>query len=222
MIALPYFPWLPRLPSSAVVLFVALWVIASAAFLFGYRARLAGAIIAGLAAYTLALDQQTYSNHLYLFLLIVLLLTVANSGGALSIDMGGDCDEAAVWPIFLLKVQVSLVYAFSAIAKLTPQYLSGDVLAHTLRQNGWIVFPQSIRTPGLLIGLAISGIVLELFIATGLWIKRVRGVAVFAGLILHFFILTMLDSSRLSLTIFALELCALYPLFFQRFRSQLN
>jgi hypothetical protein len=221
MIQLPYFTWFPRLPSSAVLLFVALWLIASTAFLLGYRTRVAGAIIAALAAYTLLLDQQTYSNHLYLFLLIVLLLTVANSGGAMSVDMLGDCDDAAVWPIFLLKAQVSLVYGFSAIAKLTPQFLSGDVLSQTLRQSGWLVFPQSFRTPELLTVLAVSGIVLELFIATGLWIKRVRAVAVLSGVVLHLFIITMLDSSRLSLSIFALEMFALYPLFFQRFRSHL-
>ena len=220
MIQLPYFTWLPRLPSSAVLLFVAVWIIASASFLLGYRTRVAGAIITCLATYTLLLDQQTYSNHLYLFLVIVLLLTVANSGGALSIDMLGDHDDAAVWPIFLLKVQLSLVYGFSAMAKLTPQFLSGDVLSQTLRQSGWVVFPQSFRTPALLTALAVAGIILELFIATGLWIKRVRPVAVFAGVLLHLFIISMLDSSRLSLVIFALELFALYPLFFQRFGSR--
>jgi hypothetical protein len=222
MLQLPYFTWLPRIPSNAVLPLVALWLIASAAFLVGYKTRLAGAIITFLSGYILFLDQQTYSNHLYLFFLIVSLLTVAGSGAALSIDRPGDADDVPAWPILLLKVQVSLVYGFSALAKLTPQFLSGEVLSQTLRQNGWLVFPQSLRTSQLLTVLAIAAIILELFIAIALWIKRVRAAAVLAGVILHVFIISMLDSSRLSLSIFAWEMFALYPLFFQRLKTTLE
>src|SRR6185503_14285944 len=122
ILQLPYFAWLPRLPASALPVFIGTWAIASAAFLLGWKTRVAGAIITGLCGYTLLLDQQLYSNHLYLFFLIVLLLSV----------------------------------------------------------------------------LAVSAIVLELFIAFGLWNKRLRWFAVIGGIALHAFILTTLDSSRLS------------------------
>jgi hypothetical protein len=164
------------------------------------------------------LDQQTYSNHLYLFFLIMLLLTLADSGAALSVDAlrTGKRDYVVGWPILLLKFQVSLVYGFSALAKLTPQFLSGEVLSQTLKQHGWLTFPYSWRGPQLLTALAVSAIVVEIFIAFGLWKRNLRWVAVLAGVTLHIFIVSMLDSSRLSLGIFALEMLALYPLFFQR------
>lgn len=224
VVQLPYFTWLPRLPLRGLPGFVVIWFLASTALVVGFKTRLASAIITGLSALVLLFDQQTYSNHLYLFFLIVALLMVADSGAALSLDArrGGKRDYVAGWPILLLKLQVSLVYGFSAVAKLTPQFLSGDVLSQTLKQYGWLTFPQSLRNPHLLTALAASAIVVELFIAFGLWSKRLRLAAVIAGVILHVFILSMLDSSRLSLGIFALEMFALYPLFFQRLGGHRN
>jgi len=223
IVQLPYFEWLPRLPVSALPVFIGAWVIASAAFLLGWKTRVAGAIITWLSGYTLLFDQQLYSNHLYLFFLIVLLLTVADSGAALSLDslLKGSRDTVAGWPALLLMVQVSVVYGFSAMAKLTPQYLSGDVLSQTLKRQGWLVFPFSWRSAQVLSVLAVSAIVLELFIAFGLWNKRLRWFAVVGGVALHAFILTTLDSSRLSLGVFALEMFALYPLFFDVLRCRL-
>ena len=224
VVQLPYFAWPPRLPLSCLLVFMVVWFLASTAFVVGFKTRLAGAIITSLSAYVLLFDQQTYSNHLYLFFLIVLLLMVADSGAALSLDVlrRGRRDYVAGWPILLLKLQVSLVYGFSAVAKLTPQFLSGDVLSQTLKQHGWLTVPQSLRNPQLLTALAVSAIVVELFIAFGLWSKSLRLAAVIAGVTLHAFILTMLDSSRLSLGIFALEMFALYPLFFHQLERSPN
>lgn len=217
IVQLSYFEWVPRLPVGVLPFFIGLWVIASGAFLLGWMTRLAGGIITCLAGYTLLLDQQLYSNHLYLFFLIVLLLSVAESGAALSLDSlrRGRRNAVTGWPALLLMLQVSLVYGFSAFAKLTPQFLSGDVLSQTLKRAGWFTFPQSWRSPELLPTLAISAIALELFIAFALWSRQLRWAAVIGGIALHSFILAMLDSSRLSLGVFALEMFALYPLFFR-------
>ena len=224
VVQLPYCSWLPRLPLSALPVFIVVWCLATIALVLGLRPRFAGAIITCLTAYVLLLDQQTYSNHFYLFFLIMILLSVADSGATLSLDTPrtGKRDLVAGWPILLLKLQVSLVYGFSALAKLTPQFLSGDVLSQTLKQHGWLTFPDYWRTPQVLTTLAVSAIFVELFIAFGLWSKRLRWAAVIAGVTLHIFILTLLDSSRLSLGIFAMEMFALYPLFFQRMERLRN
>jgi hypothetical protein len=221
IVQLPYFEWLPRLSVSALPVFIGLWVIASTAFLLGWKTRVAGAIITSLSAYLLLLDQQLYSNHFYLFLLIVLLLTVAESGTSLSLDSlrKRAVNTVTGWPVLLLMIQVSVVYGFSALAKVTPQYLSGDVLGQTLKKQGWFAFPLDWRTHGVLSTLAVAAIVVELFIAIGLWNKHLRWFAVAGGVALHAFILLTLDSSRLSLGVFALEMFALYPLFFRPLQS---
>lgn len=215
---MPLIAWLPRLSPSDLPLLRLVWLLAVAGFVVGFKTRLAGALVTCASAYVLLLDERTYSNHLYLFVLIMLLLTVADSGAALSVDAlrRGSRDTVAAWPIELLKIQVSLVYGFAALAKLTsPMFLSGDVLSHTLRNQGWLSVPAAWRTPlwmGMLSGTAV---VLELFIAVGLWHRRLRWPAALGGMLLHGFILTALNSSRLALGIFAWEILALYPLFFR-------
>jgi hypothetical protein len=218
VVPLPYVAWVPRVSPGAVPVLVAAWLAVSAAFVLGFRTRLAGAVITSLAAYTLLLDQRTYSNHLYLFVLIALLLTVADSGAAFSLDARreGPRRSVAAWPIVLLRIQASLVYGFAGIAKLTPQFLSGDVLSQTLRPQAVLAVPVEWRTPVPMGMLALTAVALELAIAISLWSARWRWAAVVAGLLLHGAIMTLLDSSRLALGIFAVEMIALYPLFFQR------
>ena len=215
VIKLPYFEWLPLLPPRSVWVFILLWVLSAIAFVIGWRTRIAGTVLASVIGYSLALDQQLYSNHLYLLFLIVVLLTIADSGAAISMD-ARQRERATVpgWPIWLLKVQVSIVYIFSAIAKLTPQYLSGEVLTESLKQVGFFTVPMAWRVPLGMKLLAIGAIVMELFVGLGLWSRRLRPVAVVAGVLFHAFIIAALDSSRLSLSIFALEMFAVYLLFF--------
>ena len=217
VIKLPYFEWLPLLPPGGVWALILLWVLAAIAFVIGWKTRIAGTVLSCVIGYILLLDQQLYSNHLYLLFLFVVLLTIAHSGAAISMD-AKQSERATVpgWPIWLLKVQVSIVYIFSAIAKLTPQYLSGEVLTESLKQSGFLTVPMAWRVPVAMKLVAMVAIVMELFVGLGLWSRRLRPVAVIAGVLFHTFIIAALDSSRLSLSIFALEMFAVYLLFFSQ------
>ena len=73
--------------------------------------------------------------------------------------------------------------------------------------------PQSWRAPAAMSTLAVISIVVELFIAFGLWSPRLRRFAIIAGIGFHLVIIAVLDSSRLSLAIFALSMFAVYVLF---------
>src|SRR5688572_6287434 len=167
------------LPGGSVWAFILVWVLAAMAFVIGWKTRIAGAVLACVIGYSLLLDQQLYSNHLYLLFLIVMLLTIADSGAAISID-ARQAERASMpgWPIWLLKAQVSIVYIFSAIAKLTPQYLSGEVLTESLKQTGFFTVPMAWRVPVAMKLLAIVAIAMELFVGLGLWSRRLRVVAV--------------------------------------------
>ena len=215
VIKLSYFEWLPLLSPGSRWAFILLWVLAAIAFIIGWKTRIAGTVLACVLGYSLLLDQQLYSNHLYLLFLIIVLMTIADSGSAISMDARhGERVIVSGWPIWLLKIQVSIVYVFSAIAKLTPQYLSGEVLTESLKQYGFFTVPMAWRVPVAMKLLAIAAIVMELFIGLGLWSRRLRVTAVIAGVLFHTFIIAALDSSRLSLSIFALEMFAVYLLFF--------
>ena len=210
VIKLPYLEWLPLLPSASVKPFILLWVVAAIAFAVGWHARIAGAALVSAIGYSLLMDQQVYSNHLYLLFVIVLLLTIVSNGPR------AGRESLVGWPIWLLKIQVSIVYIFSAIAKLTPQYLSGEVLTQSLKLEGFFTVPVSWRLPVAMQVSSVIAIAAEIFVGLGLWSRRLRPAAAIVGVFFHLFIIAALDSSRLSLSIFALAMIGAYLLFFDR------
>lgn len=215
VIRLPLVPSIPLLPSGALRIFVAVWLLAAVLFAAGWKTRIAGALLTLLSGYMLLLDQQTYSNHLYLLVLVLLLLTISDSGAACSLDAwrrGGRRDVAA-WPVFLLKCQATIVYAFSALSKITGPYLSGRILTGSLRREGWLAVPLSWQSPAAMTLFAAASVGVELFIAIGLWSRRLRPLALACGAGFHLLILAVVDSSRLSLAVFALAMAASYLLF---------
>jgi hypothetical protein len=86
VLRLPY-GWGSPDPSPAMArALVAVWAGAGAAFLVGWRTRWAGTLLVAAMALVLPVDAHLYSNHFYLAIVLCLLLTVADSGGALSLD----------------------------------------------------------------------------------------------------------------------------------------
>ncbi len=174
------YPWIPDLSRETIVLFVVVWLVCSLLFTLGYRTRLSGAALTGLIAYHLYVDQNLFWSHIYFLGLLVLLLTLADSGAALSIDARRDGERGALrWPLVLLKVQVTLVYFYTALAKCNAAFLSGAVIADRF----WMptLFRQS-SGPEL---LAWATIPLEFFLAFALWSRRLQPWAFLGGLIFH-------------------------------------
>jgi hypothetical protein len=225
VVKIPFVSWVPLLPAGALPIFLAVWVVAALLFALGWKTWLAGTGLVLVTGYTLVLDEQTYSNHLYLLCLVILLLTISGSGLVWSLDARRHAmADVAAWPVLLLKIEATIVYFFSAMAKLTPSYLAGEILSRSLKQEGWLALPVSWRTPAVMSLLAVGSIVAELFVAFGLWSRRSRPFAIAAGTGFHLLIIATLDSSRLSLAIFALAMFAIYPLFvgakFSRMRQE--
>ncbi len=200
---------LPDPSSGAARLIVVVWVVAALAFVMGWRVRLSGTLLALTIAVYGLIDSQTYSNHLYLMLLLVILLTVGGAEGGLAIDR--PAGAIAQWPVLLVKLQVTIVYAFAALTKLNGDFLSGAVLAGVLR-NGVVPFPDAWRTQAFLSMVAAAAVFAELFLAVFLWSQRWRGASFILGLGLHLSI-TLLISPTLELIVFSLLMLSTYPLF---------
>ena len=75
VVKMPYLAWLPYPSPAAAPVLIGAWLIAALLFIVGLQTRLSGAVLTAITAYVLLLDQQLYSNHLYLNVLVVLLLT---------------------------------------------------------------------------------------------------------------------------------------------------
>ena len=88
-------------------------------------------VLAGTMAYWLALDENLYSNHAYLLVLVAFLLVLADAGATLSLDSRLGWKTASTipnWPLTLIRIQVSLMYLFTGLAKLNAVFLSGQIL----------------------------------------------------------------------------------------------
>lgn len=212
----PYAGWLPDPSPTLVISVVVIWVVAAALFTIGWKVAVTGPVLLGMIAITLTLDQQAYSNHLYLMGWLVLLLTLASAGSG--INLNREDRPIVAWPVFLIMLQASLVYGFSALTKLNESFLSGSVLAGTLGR-GILPFPETLRTPQVLSVVAAMAVFVELFIAIFLWRRSLRPAAFLLGLGLHVSII-LLMTDTLELFVFAIEMLAIYPLFL--FRERLS
>jgi hypothetical protein len=199
---LPYaLPTVPVSPALALGVGGA-GLLLAAAFTCGWRVGATGAGLSAVLAFVLVLDGQTYSNHLYLAATLVVLLTWAH----VARDPAG--------PLLLLRAQASIVYGFSGLAKLSPDFLSGlalvSVLPPSVRRE---LIERGIALP-VAVGLSAATIVLELWIAASLWRPLVRRHAMVVGVVLHAgMIAGVASGGRPALLGFALLMFALYLLF---------
>jgi uncharacterized membrane protein YphA (DoxX/SURF4 family) len=220
VVDMPYVAWYPSLPVATLPLFIGLWLCAALAFVLGLGTRLCGAILTLSMAYTLFFDQQLYSNHLYLATLVVLLLTIAESGARFSLDArwSGGRDLILEWPILLLKIQISIVYFYAALLKVNAQYLSGAMLASFWPFNELTTLPGGWSSIQILPFLAVVSILTELFLSIALWAPRLRWLALAVGVGFHLMIIYTGGATPgepdIAFAIFALVTVAPYALFF--------
>lgn len=206
----PWASWLPVLPPEYSYLPFILWFVGGLGLTVGYRTRLSGAIaLFGNGLYFFA-DRQNYSNHGYLLLLLIFLLTIADSGSAISLDARKHRPHlVAGWVVDLLKIQLSIVYFYTFVVKLRPDWLSGALMY--LNLNGPVA-PYLTQIPGIYRGLAVFALAAEGFLFWALWSKKWREWAFLIGIMLHLGILFSVKFT-LGLISFGLLSISLYPLF---------
>jgi hypothetical protein len=212
----PYGPLAWNLPQGAVEPIAIVWLTLAIAFTAGIATRAAGFGLAATMGFVLSVDQQLYSNHLYLLTLTVLLLTLADSGAGCSIDArrGRGGATVAAWPLLLLKLQLTIVYLFAAVTKINAGYLSGDILSATLRTDRVPFLPATWQTSTLYEVLAILSIATELFLMGALWSSRWRRVGLATAAGFHgMIVFLMADAISINFVIFSSEMIMLYSIF---------
>ncbi|RKO25580.1 hypothetical protein D7Z96_07215 [Pseudarthrobacter phenanthrenivorans] len=204
-LALPVFAGWPAPSPVLVLVLFALSLLASAAMVLGLAGRLPALLTSGTTAAVLLADQQTYSNHLVLLMMLAGYLGMSGAAEAWTVSRAEHPAKVAYWPAFLIKAQITTVYAWTAVAKINPQYLSGEVLGTYLQP--WAPIPDEILPI-----VAVSSILAEVFLAVGLWIARTRRAAFVAGAALHIGIVVLLQNPA-PLIGFAVLMAAGYVLF---------
>jgi hypothetical protein len=217
-----YIDSLPELltPASVTVVLV-LWVLAGLALVAGFKARRAAALMACLIVYILLCDRRLHNQHFYLMGLLSSLFAIGQSGAALAWDARGKPAREAIpgWPMFLMKVQLSVVYTYAALTKLNVDFLSGVVIYESAFSRAfaraWL--PASIRESFLLnAGFAYFAVGTELLLSFGLWLRRLRHPLFTLGFVFHAGMWLLMPSSFTSFVrmfVFGALLLLLYPLF---------
>jgi hypothetical protein len=178
-------------------------------FAAGLFTRISGTLLTFCVAYHLVADQNLFWSHIYYLSLLVLLLTVGNSGACYSLDWirrGRPRATVLRWPVTLVKLQVSGLYFFTAIAKINSDFLSGGVLGEAFR------IPEAFESTQILQALSVATIALELLLAFGLWSRRWQRGAFASGLIFHTLVLVMIGFYG-GLVVFGVIILAPYLLF---------
>ncbi len=222
IVAMPTMIALPRPTETVTMLLAGVWLAAALLLGIGFRARFAAAAIAGCIAYTLALDWQTYSNHLYLFGVLAGLLALAESSAVWSLDarFRGPRPLVAAWPLWLMQVQLSVVYLFAALTKLNGSFLGGEVIRQFLHPAALELASRWIDAQVLLVVFAVATILTEFWLAAGLWLPRFRLATAVIGAGFHAVLVltggSVFGQPDPALALFALAMGALYVPFFAR------
>jgi hypothetical protein len=171
-----------------------------------------------LRGYLFFADRLVYSDVSYFFLLLLLLLFFSPCDEGLSLKrylrrrsgqpIADDGYLGAVRPLTLqrlIQIQVSTVYLFSALHKTDPWYFggyrlsrfasqnllqgfSGDAFRALLPAGSYAQVTRIAGNPLYWFEPAVVSVLLELFLAFGLWFRRTRRVAIVAGVIYHLLI----------------------------------
>lgn len=120
---------------------------------------------AAVAALSAVIVHQHFSNHMWFFMWIA---------GTFAIFPNEQQRR------FIVRWQLSILYGFTGISKLTPVWLSGVALQNHLVRGFDLKLPFSILVI-LSIGVALT----ELFLAAGLWLPRLRPVVLWVAGISH-------------------------------------
>jgi hypothetical protein len=175
-------PWLPDLPAAGAPVFAGVWLLASVLFTAGWHTRVSGITLFLCVLYRHLLDQSLHHNYIPLVGLFALLLALGDAGVAYGLDArrprGEPPRHVALWPQTLIKFQVSVVYLYTAIAKMNPTYFEGRVFRQQLA-----FLP--IDRPWLWTSMGVATIAIELFFGLGLWHRRTRPWAILLGTMFH-------------------------------------
>ena len=102
----------------------------AACIALGFRYQLASMVFFVSFTYMFLLDQSWYLNHFYLICLLGFLLQFIPAQQAFSIDAFRSkeirSDTTPRWVLWLLRLQIGIPYFFGGIAKLNPDWLTGE------------------------------------------------------------------------------------------------
>ena len=119
------FEWVGLLPEPVLQGLLLGMGMGGLCILLGLWMRFATICYVLILSYFTLLEKAYYNNHIYLFILLLFLLTFTHADRFLSVKGNrGFGRMVPRWQLFILQAQVAIVYFYGGLAKLAPDWLS--------------------------------------------------------------------------------------------------
>ena len=133
------FSWVHPWPGNGLYIH---WIVLGVLALFitvGFLCRVSAVLFFVGFTYTFLLDEANYLNHVYLMCLFSFLLIFVPAHRALSVDAWLHARVRSplipAWALWMLRTQMGIVYFYGGIAKLSPDWLHGELLRSRLAEH---------------------------------------------------------------------------------------
>ena len=184
------FDWVRPWPGNGMYLhFFALAVLAVfvAAGLFH---RVASALLFLAFTYVFLLDETRYLNHFYVVSILALLIAFVPASNAMSLDARFGFVKrhgfVPTWSVWLLRAQLTIVYAYAGIAKLDHDWLRGEPMRSWLaNRTEFPILGRVFRHEAAVTAFTWGGMGFDLAIAPLLLWRRSRPYAFVAAMLFH-------------------------------------
>lgn len=123
----PFVAWAKPWPGIGMYIHFAVMALAALGIALGYRYRLSACLYFLTFTYVELLDKTRYLNHYYLISILsfLFILLPLNRGWSLDAKRDSKLAEFSLpqWCVWVLQIQIGLVYFFAGLAKLKPEWL---------------------------------------------------------------------------------------------------
>jgi predicted DCC family thiol-disulfide oxidoreductase YuxK len=162
------------------------WVLLAIPVVIGWQARLA-AIAAALTGAVMVVAGAEFFNNNHMYLTTVCMGLVAFSDCERFYAVRPRAGLPDVWPRWLMRIQLSVVYGYAGLQKVNSEFLSGDALNAYMSMAVGPLAPVAHALSGTAIvqPMAYTVVIVEIGMALLVWSKRTRAIVFGIALPLH-------------------------------------
>jgi len=180
-IHLSYFDWLQPMPERVMDAMLGLALLSAIFITIGWLFRPACWVFGLFYGYFFFLDKSLFNNHIYLFLLLSLMLSMTHADRFFSVRSLRSKEDSANlriprWEVFIFQLQFAIVYFYGGLAKLNPDWLLREEPVRSMVE----AYPSDHILAGWLklgfqpVFLTYGGLLFDLAIPFLLWYRKTR------------------------------------------------
>jgi vitamin K-dependent gamma-carboxylase len=184
------FSWVHPWPGVGMYVHLALLGVLAAFIALGFFYRLSTILFFLGITFCFLLEQAIYLNHFYLVCLLSFLLIFVPANRAFAIDAWWHpqlrTDRIPAWTLWLFRGQMGIVYFYSGVAKISPDWLRGEPMRMWLaRRTDLPIAGRFLQEEWAVYLVSYGGLLLDLLIVPLLLWRRTRAVAFCLALGFH-------------------------------------